>query len=278
MADTRARLFQRVVSAIFAAAVLVAMGYFGGRPGLLVACTMAIVLGLREYSRMAFVAWRMPRSIKHWFWLVSLFFYAGMVRFHEQGLTFFALANVLFFTGTLWLTRGRVSNDTLLPALATGTFGMLYCVLCPYFALQLVRLDQGPQWFAFLLLLVFGGDTFAYFGGRFFGRHKFMPNISPNKTWEGSVAGLFGSVLVAGTYSQFALDNCPLWKVLPFCVLCGFVAQSGDLLMSLVKRVAQVKDSGHIMPGHGGILDRLDGIFVACPLIYAFALYVTDAI
>lgn len=60
-----------------------------------------------------------------------------------------------------------------------------------------------------------------------------------------------------------------------FCFVCGFVAQSGDLLISLLKRVAQVKDSGHIMPGHGGILDRLDGVFIACPLVYTFALYVT---
>jgi phosphatidate cytidylyltransferase len=134
--------------------------------------------------------------------------------------------------------------------------------------------DEGVNWFFFMLIVVFFGDTFAYFGGRWFGRRKLYSNISPNKTWEGALGGLFGSCFGGVIFGATIFQQVPWYKFAVFCLVCGAVGQSGDLLMSLVKRVAHVKDSGSIMPGHGGILDRLDGIFIACPLVYAFALYV----
>jgi phosphatidate cytidylyltransferase len=274
MADSRRTLLQRVLSAVAAGLFVLALGYFGGRSGLYIACTGAIVLGVREYSRMAFARWRMPASVTRFYWIIGLLFYALMVDFQSHGLIWFALTNVLFFVGALWLTRDKVDNDDLLPSLALGTFGLLYCVLFPYFSVRIVALPRGPQWFLFLLLVVFSGDTFAYFGGRALGRHKLMPRISPNKTCEGTACGLFGSALAGSLHLLLVMPDIAWWKTLTFCLICGFAAQSGDLLMSLVKRVAQVKDSGHIMPGHGGVLDRLDGIFIASPLVYAFTLYV----
>ncbi|MBX3020392.1 MAG: phosphatidate cytidylyltransferase [Bdellovibrionales bacterium] len=274
MAESRSALFQRVISAILFAAVVFSLGYFGGELGLYIVCTVAIVLGVREYSRMVFVHYQMPLAVSVVYWAASISFYALMVLFEQYGLMWFALTNVFFFVGVLWSTRNRVSNDNLLPALALGTFGMLYCVLFPNFAVRLVTVDNGPQWFLFLLLVVFFGDTFAYFGGRFLGRHKLMPQLSPNKTIEGCAAGLFGSALAGCIHLYLVMPYVAPLHTLLFCLVCGFAAQSGDLLMSLVKRVAQVKDTGHIMPGHGGVLDRLDGIFIACPLVYSFALHV----
>lgn len=274
MADTSKKFIQRVISAVLGGFMVLALGYFGGQKGLYLVCTIAIVLGIREFSRMAFTHWHMPKSVAYLYWAISLVFYGLMVDHFELGLLWFALATVLFVVGCLWLTRDKVSNDDLLPAIAVGSFGMLYCVLFPFFAVELVKLPEGGIWFSFLLLVVFCGDTFAYFGGRILGRRKFMPQISPNKTWEGSVAGLLGSALGGTVYMAMALPDVAWFKTALFCLVCGFVAQTGDLLMSLVKRVAQVKDSGGIMPGHGGILDRLDGIFIACPLVYTFALHV----
>lgn len=275
MADSRTTFIKRVISALLAGFALLGMAYYFERIGLYVACTIAIVLGIREYSRMAFLHWKMPSHTNYLYWAVSVLFYGLMIKYDQQGLLWFALCNALFFVGVLWATRGAVSNDDLLPAIAMGTFGMLYCVLFPFFAVRLVALDEGPQWFLFLLLVVFFGDTFAYFGGRFLGRHKLMPLISPNKTLEGCVAGLIGSALAGTVHLRVVGMDVKLLDTLVFCLSCGFAAQSGDLLISLVKRVAQVKDSGHIMPGHGGILDRLDGVFIACPLVYAFAVYVS---
>lgn len=278
MADSRGTFIKRVISAVLAVLFLLAINYFGGRPGLYAICTVAIVLGIREYSRMAFRRWEMPIQVTQLYWMSSLLFYFLMVQDHHAGLLWFAFSNVFYFIGSLWLTRNHVSNENLLPALALGTFGMLYCVLFPYYAVHMITLEHGPRWFLFLLLVVFSGDTFAYFGGRFAGRHKLMPYISPNKTWEGTLSGLAGSALVGTVFVRVAMPGIPWYETLPFCLGCGFAAQSGDLLMSLVKRVAQVKDTGHIMPGHGGILDRLDGIFIACPLVYGFALFVSEQI
>lgn len=273
MADSRSALTKRVISAVLGAAIILSLAYWGGRLGMYIVVTIAIVLGVREYSRMAFTYWGMPKSVSYLYWVASLLFYGLMVQFPTHGLSAFALTNVLFFVGVLWLTRDKVTNENLLPALAVGTFGMLYCVLFPNFAVRVIMLEDGATWFFFLLLVVFAGDIFAYFGGRFFGRAKLMPRISPNKTWAGSVAGLGGSAVVGVTMLAILLPSVPWVYTLLFCLVCGFCAQSGDLLMSLIKRVANVKDTGHIMPGHGGILDRLDGVFIACPLVYAYAVY-----
>jgi phosphatidate cytidylyltransferase len=274
VADNRSTLMKRVISAVTAGFVVLGLGYFGHQTGLYIVCSIAIVLGVREYSRMAFRHWQMPASVTNLYWLASVLFYVLAIYHGDSLINWFSLSNILFFTGTLWLTRSAVNNDQLLPALAVGTFGMVYCVLFPFFAVRLVMLEQGAYWFSFLLILVFAGDTFAYFGGRFAGRHKLMPQISPNKTIEGAVAGLAGSALCGVLFVLVTMPQIPWWKTLAFCLVCGFVAQSGDLLVSLVKRVADVKDSGQIMPGHGGILDRLDGIFIASPLVYTFAFYV----
>lgn len=274
MADTGATFIKRVVSGLLGVLVITAIGYYGGTRGLEFVCTAAVILAIREFSRMAFRHRQMPPSVTHAYWIICATLYAVLFLFYSFGSLAFAFANITFLVVALWLSRNRVSNENLLPGLTMGCFGLIYCVLLPFFAVKLVRLDEGAQWFLFLLVVVFFGDTFAYFGGRWFGRLKLMPQVSPNKTWEGSASGLVGSS-VAGTVILLSnFPEIPWLSTFLFCVVCGAVAQSGDLLMSLVKRVADVKDSGHIMPGHGGILDRLDGIFIACPLVYAFALYV----
>jgi phosphatidate cytidylyltransferase len=229
---------------------------------------------VRELSRIRARRWALPISVNIFYWLTALFLMVTTFLYYEHGLLLFAFTNVLHFMVGLWLARGKSNNETVLTSLTFGAFGLLYCVLFPLFAFKLVSLESGGHWFLFLLLVVFFGDTFAYFGGRWFGRSKMMPDVSPNKTWAGSISGLLGSSLAGTIQITSAFPYVPLLHTLLFCVFCGLVAQSGDLLISLVKRVAQVKDSGGLMPGHGGILDRLDGIFIACPLVYAFALYV----
>jgi phosphatidate cytidylyltransferase len=265
-------LFVRVVSAVTAAGIVLAVGYFGGPLGLAGISTFTIVLGVIEFTRMAFAKSKAPPALG-WLFAFSCFvLYGAVLKWPEFGLLSFALTTGFFFSFTLWLTRNILANEQLLPALGMSSLGMIYCVCLPAFAVKTILLPQGDLWFLFLLLVIFAGDTFAYFGGRFFGRRKLMPEISPNKTIEGAIAGLTGSCVVGLIFIYFIFPDVPLWRVSLFSVACGFIGQSGDLLMSLVKRVAKVKDSGGIMPGHGGILDRLDGIFLAAPLVYAFAI------
>jgi phosphatidate cytidylyltransferase len=262
-----------VISALIALAAFFAIWIYGGTVGLVLLGSLAIVLSAREYSRIAFARWGMPAAVAAYFGFVSALFFASSIVLPDHTLTFFSVAAGLFLSGTLWISREKVSNDGLLPALALGLFGIVYCVLFPLYSIKIAMLPDGKHWFLFLLLVVFFGDTFAYAGGRLWGKQKLMPSVSPKKTWAGAFTGLAGSVAAGVVHNQIVFPDVYWWQTALFCILCGFVAQSGDLLISLVKRVAQVKDSGSIMPGHGGLLDRLDGLFIACPFVYAFALY-----
>lgn len=131
----------------------------------------------------------------------------------------------------------------------------------------------GPALLLFPLLLTWISDTAAYFGGRRFGRRKLIPAVSPGKTVEGAIAGVLGTVLVGGLYGHFVFDAA---LALPLGVGFGLVAglvlspvaQLGDLAESLLKREAGVKDSGTLLPGHGGLLDRFDSLFFTIPAMY----------
>ncbi|MGZ3721528.1 MAG: phosphatidate cytidylyltransferase [Bdellovibrionales bacterium] len=279
MADSKSTFITRVISAVLGAAVVFSVCYFGGPRGVILICSLAVVLSVREYSRMIYEHCQMP-ALSAWFYrlLCIVLFVEMLFPETRPELSHIALrlslGVVAFLAGTLWLARGKVKNEDLLLALAGGSFGILYCVLFPLFGAGLARLDEGVMWFFFMLVVVFFGDTFAYFSGRWFGRRKLYEAVSPNKTWEGALGGLVGSAFGGTIFGASIFQDVSWYKFALFCIVCGAVAQSGDLLMSLIKRVAHVKDSGSIMPGHGGILDRLDGIFIACPLVYAFALYV----
>lgn len=148
---------------------------------------------------------------------------------------------------------------------AKAAMGLFYVGLLPSFAYQMIELNNGIFWFVSLLAIVFAGDIGAYTIGILFGQHKIMPNISPKKTFEGAVGGLIFS-LIAGLSCSFLFPEIP---TLHFCLLAvatGVIAQFGDYFESLLKRVANVKDSGHLMPGHGGVLDRIDGVLFGCPV------------
>jgi phosphatidate cytidylyltransferase len=131
---------------------------------------------------------------------------------------------------------------------------------------------------AFPLAVTWINDTFAYFGGRKLGKHKLIPRISPGKTREGTIAGLIGSILTSVLYGHFVFDQ---WLGLPFGIIAGVIggvfisaaAVVGDLAESLLKREAGVKDSGKLLPGHGGVLDRFDALYFTLPVAYWF-LYV----
>lgn len=140
----------------------------------------------------------------------------------------------------------------------------------------------GSALFFFPVALTWLNDTFAYFGGRAWGRRKLIPSVSPGKTVAGAVTALAGTVVVGALYSAFVLGA---WVGLPVDLRAGAVAgvlvslaaQVGDLAESLLKREAGVKDSGHLIPGHGGVLDRLDALFFTVPVMYWYLTVVLAA-
>jgi len=144
---------------------------------------------------------------------------------------------------------------------------------------MLILIDMQPEgniWIFFLLAVIFANDTGALYAGKVFGRHKLYPAVSPNKTWEGSVGGLITGLIVAIIFLKIealkvhAIDPAILFLV----VGLSAATQIGDLVESMIKRSYGVKDSGSILPGHGGMLDRVDGPLFAIPVLYAYLVWV----
>ena len=180
----------------------------------------------------------------------------------------------------------RSPVNRVLPDTAYSVFGLLYIGLSLATLYLLSAEDNGPSLLLFLFLVVWAGDIAALYIGRAFGKHKLAPRLSPGKTWEGSIASIIGSVLAAALVVWIgnfltARGNLilhitePVWQTLILAAILNIAAQLGDLLESAIKRGAGVKDSGTILPGHGGILDRIDALLLAAPILW-FALLLKD--
>jgi len=129
-------------------------------------------------------------------------------------------------------------------------------------------LDKGPLLVFFLFTIIFSGDTFAFYGGKLFGKHKLSPKISPGKTLEGAILGLIGSILGGLVFAFFFFHASSFLVIIFLAGIAGILGQLGDLWESVLKREAMVKDSGNCLPGHGGVLDRLDSLFFSAPFLF----------
>jgi CDP-diglyceride synthetase len=167
---------------------------------------------------------------------------------------------------TLWTRRPLVEG---LPSAGISASGLLLVAYPLSFAVRLHGIARvGPYLLLFALVIVWVGDTAAYFVGRSLGRYHLAPRLSPKKTWEGAVASLMGSLLVAWLFSRWI--NIPLQQLLGMAAVGNVFGQAGDLLESAYKRSAGVKDSGSLLPGHGGILDRIDALILAIPVVWYY--------
>ena len=162
-----------------------------------------------------------------------------------------------------------------LPAAGISSSGLLLVALPLTLAVRLHGISLvGPYLLLFALVVTWIGDTAAYFVGRTVGRHSFAPHLSPNKTWEGAVASFLGSVLVALVFKRLATFNLSVLQVMGMAAACNIAGQIGDLLESAYKRSAGVKDSGAMLPGHGGILDRIDALILAIPVVWYYWIWI----
>ncbi len=187
------------------------------------------------------------------------------------GILCFALLVVCTFTSPI---------ERALPDASTAMFCLVYTGFALISLPALRAQNNGPSLLVFLLCTVWAGDTAALYIGRPFGRHKLAPKLSPQKTWEGSIASVIGSLLAAGALLEIASYLARLnlvalsyadevwWYWLILAVIINVAAQVGDLAESALKRSAGVKDSGTLLPGHGGILDRVDALLLAAPALW----------
>jgi phosphatidate cytidylyltransferase len=148
-----------------------------------------------------------------------------------------------------------------------GVLGFLY-IPWPLGLLLRIYLS-GARLAPYVLIVVWAYDTGAFCAGRLLGRHRLLPEVSPSKTWEGAIGGLMVSVVVAYLLLGLSVPIDP-WHAVPLGLLVGAGTQLGDLFESLLKRAAGVKDAGWLLPGHGGILDRIDGLLFALPIYWLY--------
>lgn len=202
----------------------------------------------------------------------------------------FSAAIAPFYVLTIAMRREELVSGY--PAAAASVFAFTYVALPLGMLVQLRQQWAGAFYLLYLLLIVWAGDTFAYFVGKAIGRHLMSPRISPKKTWEGAAASLVASVIVgwllfahaqqistallhAGLIERrdglFGLEQPSMAPVIALTIVLNVAAQLGDLVESLIKRGANVKDSGAILPGHGGMLDRIDALLFAAPVLWFYA-------
>ncbi len=199
-----------------------------------------------------------------------------------------AVAPFLFLT----IAMRRAELSTGYPAAAASVFSFTYIALPLGMLVQLRQQWAGAFFLLYLLMVVWAGDIFAYFVGRSAGRHPMAPRISPKKTWEGAVASFVASIFAGTLWYHYALpissfllrthlieprdgifnlQTPPLWPIVMLSAVLNVAAQLGDLVESLLKRGAGAKDSGTILPGHGGMLDRIDALLFAAPVLWYYA-------
>jgi phosphatidate cytidylyltransferase len=167
---------------------------------------------------------------------------------------------------TMWTRRPLVEA---LPAAGISASGLLLVAFPLSYAVRLHAVPvRGPQLLLFAMVIIWVGDSAAYFVGRSIGKHALAPHLSPNKTWEGTVASFLGSLIVAVVFARFM--TVPVGHLLGMAAVGNVAGQVGDLLESAYKRSAGIKDSGSILPGHGGVLDRIDALILAIPVVWYY--------
>ena len=266
---------QRVLTALVLVPVVIAVIFLSPRwPLLLLAMVfIAAALALWEYLGLAdAMGAKTPRVAT----IVFLAVFLAAV-FRRPDLMAPVLACICLALLVVCAFRSPV--ERVLPDTAYSSFGLIYIGFSMSTLYLLSTQENGPSLLLFLFCAVWSGDVAAMYVGRSLGRHKLAPTLSPNKTWEGSIASVAGSVgvtvlllYIAGQLAARSVEALSYpglyWHWIGLAVLVNVGAQVGDLVESAIKRGAGVKDSGHLLPGHGGMLDRIDALLLAAPVLW----------
>ncbi|HME12384.1 MAG TPA: phosphatidate cytidylyltransferase [Candidatus Acidoferrum sp.] len=280
--------WKRVVTAAVLIPLVVGLVLYGSTLVVALATGVVVVLALLEYFALGeAIGWRGHRAWTIFCALVLLFlaWLPSVVRAGDFGgisvpvglswLVYRILprpeeAFFLFVLGmaTIVMFTRRPLVETL-PAAGISASGLLLVAFPLTYAVRLHGWSvYGPWLLMFALVITWAGDSGAYFAGRAFGRHALAPHLSPKKTWEGSLAGLAASIVVGVLFRRWL--HAPVGFLVGMAVVGNVAGQVGDLLESAYKRSAGVKDSGAMLPGHGGMLDRIDALILAIPVVWYY--------
>lgn len=255
----------RTISAIIGGALLLGLTFLGGFYSAIL-IILIVILALIEFSRLierlGSRAWYLSNIIGAVLWLLAV--YIGGYSFLLPGFVIW----LLFSGGRFALSYPEMGLQEAI----YNFLGVIYTAGLMAHFLLLRGLPRGMEWTFVTFFLVWATDTGAYLIGRGVGKHLLAPQVSPKKTIEGSIGGLLLS-LVVGLLMGRWLSEVSGWFLVGLSIVVGISAQIGDLFESALKRAAGVKDSGSLIPGHGGILDRFDSFVFALPLVYYMVSY-----
>ncbi len=261
---------QRILTAVVGVP-LVLVVIWAGLPWLTIVTGVVALLALREF-------YQMTGDVKAFSPLGAIWTALFIVSAQLNSQPFLYWAPITgggILATSLWLMVHRSEGELIKRGLYMLA-GPLYIGLLLSHATMLRQVDEstevGRDWLLLAVFATFATDTGAYFAGRVLGRHRMSPSISPGKTWEGATGGFMAAILATlglGTLVELPLS---LWQQASLGGTIAVIAQIGDLTESRLKRAARVKDAGAILPGHGGILDRLDSIVFTLPLVYYFVI------
>jgi phosphatidate cytidylyltransferase len=263
----------RLLSAIIFLPILFAALWFSSSLWFVVIAAAGILLGLYEYYALAkrggFVQGLLAGAA------VLAAFYFGQ---HQLIAIIIAALVIVELLVQLFSKAAQEDFSDAIPDAAVKIFGVLYVALLGGYIIAIAVIQSAiPNLAAKLLtlffLVVFGGDTGAYYVGRNFGRRKLAPKVSPGKTVEGLIGGLIGNVVAALLAHFWFFPELKIVHAIPLALIMGLLGVTGDLCESMLKRGARAKDAGKIIPGHGGLLDRLDSMLFNAPLLYYFYLF-----
>ena len=264
-------LLQRVLTALIAAPAALALIWFGPPWAVAAIVALIVLLCAEEWTRLAQLHGSEVRFMFRGLVVAGMFVMYGVAVEFDAHIAVLALGVFWWVLAAIWLrgypaffAAGKIPQ---FPAIVVGAL-----ILLPAF-LGILTLHEapgdGPLRVFLLLILIWAADSGAYFAGHRFGKRKLAPRISPGKTIEGAVGGLIAAVAVAiaGGVWVFGLGGVTLFCFVLLCLVVAGLSIVGDLTISMFKRQAKVKDTGAILPGHGGALDRLDSVLAASPTL-----------
>ncbi len=260
---------RRWLTALVLLPLLVLLIGKGGRTCFGLVVGLAAAVGLLEYYTL--VLSRETMATRAAGLALSL---ALIASFYLGGLRATPAMLVLAFLCSAMICLTRFDGQTSIPeVLYKQVTGLIYVPFLMGHLILIRDWNHGMVWTFFLMAVIIAGDTAAYYTGRAFGRHKLAPSISPGKTVEGAVGGLAANLLVGALFKKYCFPEFGWSYWIALIMIMGGLGQTGDLVESMLKRSVGQKDSGIIFPGHGGLLDRIDGLLFAAPGLYYFKTY-----
>ncbi len=250
---------KRILTAAVGIPIIVGLIFWGPANSVRLVMAFVALLCLSEFLKLAQAYGAQPMRIVAY--LAGAWIVVGQIA---PGAVFFLGVTLLLLT--LAMRGGRELSGSL-GSVAATLLGIVYTAVPFRLAADLHAVS--PHWLLYTFLVNWAGDAAAYYAGRALGKHPLAPRISPAKTWEGAAASLLVGTAAGGLYLRFCLAQ----RLLPavwLSAVVSLVGQVGDLAESGLKRGAGVKDSGGLLPGHGGFLDRLDGVLFSTPVVYLF--------